>query len=99
MSRHEGFCVPVLEAMHFGKPVFVRGGTAAEEICPEDDVFAVETNLDTRTATIANRLARSKGRCQVDQSYAAHADSVLQRASDPVWQDIFASVGPRRSKV
>ena len=31
-SHHEGFCVPVLEAMHLGVPVFVREGTAATEL-------------------------------------------------------------------
>ncbi len=32
MSLHEGFYVPLLEAMHFGLPVFIRNGTASEEI-------------------------------------------------------------------
>ena len=31
-SEHEGFCVPVLEAMHFGLPVILRRGTAASEV-------------------------------------------------------------------
>lgn len=31
-SLHEGFCVPVLEAMHLGIPTVLRSGTAAEEI-------------------------------------------------------------------
>jgi glycosyltransferase involved in cell wall biosynthesis len=31
-SLHEGFCVPVLEAMHLGLPVVLRSGTAAAEV-------------------------------------------------------------------
>jgi len=31
-SQHEGFCVPVLEAMHLGLPVVLRSGTAATEV-------------------------------------------------------------------
>lgn len=31
-SQHEGFCVPVLEAIHFGLPVVLRSGTAAGEV-------------------------------------------------------------------
>jgi glycosyltransferase involved in cell wall biosynthesis len=32
VSLHEGFCVPVLEAMTYGIPVVVRTGTAADEL-------------------------------------------------------------------
>ncbi|MCS6893229.1 MAG: glycosyltransferase [Deltaproteobacteria bacterium] len=31
LSKHEGFCVPVIEAMRFGLPVLAKGGTAVEE--------------------------------------------------------------------
>ncbi|NML30850.1 glycosyltransferase family 4 protein [Paraburkholderia antibiotica] len=32
MSRHEGFCIPALEAMHRGIPAVVRDGHAAAEV-------------------------------------------------------------------
>jgi len=32
MSKHEGFGVPVLEAMHLGIPTLVRSGTATDEL-------------------------------------------------------------------
>jgi glycosyltransferase involved in cell wall biosynthesis len=38
-SLHEGFCVPVLEAMHLGLPVVLRSGTAASEVL---DLLACE---------------------------------------------------------
>ncbi|MBN3845285.1 glycosyltransferase family 4 protein [Paraburkholderia sp. Ac-20342] len=93
MSRHEGFCVPVLEAMHYGKPVFVRGGTAAHEICPPDCVFDAEAELATWVAPLMQRLGQAGGRCSVDMDYVKHADGVLQRASDEVWSTIFAAIG------
>ena len=31
MSEHEGFCVPLLEAMYFGKPIVAFGATAVPE--------------------------------------------------------------------
>ncbi|MFM0478889.1 glycosyltransferase [Paraburkholderia strydomiana] len=96
MSRHEGFCVPVLEAMHFGKPVFVRGGTAAQEICPADCVFDPNADLSTWAAAIANRLGASTGANAVNDAYVAHANSVLQRASDDVWRDVLIGADNRR---
>ncbi|NKJ49763.1 glycosyl transferase family 2 [Burkholderia sp. SG-MS1] len=92
MSRHEGFCVPVLEAMHFGKPVFVRGGTAAQEICPADCVFDAAASLAAWVPAIAARFNQCAGRSLADAAYVRHADGVLQRASDAVWQDIFLGV-------
>ncbi|CAB3637540.1 glycosyltransferase [Paraburkholderia rhynchosiae] len=89
MSRHEGFCVPVLEAMHFGKPVFVRGGTAAQEICPADCVFAGNADLSAWASAIANRLGAPSGAKPIDDAYVAHANSVLQRASDAVWRGVL----------
>jgi glycosyltransferase involved in cell wall biosynthesis len=93
MSRHEGFCVPVLEVMHFGKPVFVRGGTAAEEICPEDCVFDAAASLAAWVPAIASRFSQCAGRSPADAAYVKHAEGVLQRAGDGVWRDILLGVG------
>ncbi|WP_233800172.1 glycosyltransferase family 4 protein [Paraburkholderia sp. HP33-1] len=93
MSRHEGFCVPVLEAMHYGKPVFVRGGTAAQEICPPDCVFDTHAELAAWIPVIMERLGQNHGRSPIDAAFVKHADGVLQRASDEVWRDIFIGAG------
>ncbi|CAH2790519.1 MAG: FIG00458283: hypothetical protein [uncultured Paraburkholderia sp.] len=91
MSRHEGFCVPVLEAMHFGKPVFVRGGTAAQEICPADCVFDTAADLTVWAENIAARLDKATSLNAVNPAYVSHAESVLQRASDAEWRHILAA--------
>ncbi|WP_233828477.1 glycosyltransferase family 4 protein [Paraburkholderia sp. ZP32-5] len=93
MSRHEGFCVPVLEAMHYGKPVFVRGGTAAQEICPRDCVFDANAELAAWVPVVMQRLGQSVGRSPIDLAYVRHADGVLQRSSDDVWRTLFTGVG------
>ncbi|MFM0065765.1 glycosyltransferase family 4 protein [Paraburkholderia aspalathi] len=99
MSRHEGFCVPVLEAMHFGKPVFVRGGTAAQEICPADSVFAVEDDLAVWASAISTRLDKLPAGKRIDSEFAAQANEVLLRASDLVWQNILGAAGIDLSRI
>lgn len=53
LSQHEGFCVPVLEAMHFGMPVVARAESAVPEtvgdaglLLPDGDPVLVATAVD-----------------------------------------------------
>ncbi|MFT4065275.1 glycosyltransferase [Paraburkholderia sp.] len=93
MSRHEGFCVPVLEAMHYGKPVFVRGGTAAEEICPRDGVFDASAELSAWVPVVMEHLDHRASWSPIHAAYVKHADGILLRASDDVWRNIFVEIG------
>lgn len=92
MSRHEGFCVPVLETMHFGKPVFVRGGTAAQELCAPSSVFEVDASLDTWAAAIAARLSKiadtQSGSARVEMN---RAHEILRRTDAQVWESVFGT--------
>lgn len=90
MSRHEGFCVPVLEAMHFGKPVFVRGGTAAQEICTTSSMFETNAPLDTWAEAIAATLSKpvdtqsDSVRAEIDRAH-----EILLRTDAPVWARVL----------
>jgi glycosyltransferase involved in cell wall biosynthesis len=65
-SLHEGFCVPVLEAMHLGLPVVLRSGTAAGEVAAEagqafdepDQAAATVLNL-VRSADLAEAMVKA----------------------------------------
>ena len=54
LSEHEGFCIPVLEAFHFGVPVVARRAGAVPEVVgdagvllsDEDDVITIAELLD-----------------------------------------------------
>jgi glycosyltransferase involved in cell wall biosynthesis len=54
LSEHEGFCIPLLEALHFGVPVIARGAGAVAEVLgdaglvlgPDDDVDTVAELLE-----------------------------------------------------
>lgn len=47
MSEHEGFCLPLIEAMYFGKPVFAYAHPAVRETLGESGIvfFEKEMNL------------------------------------------------------
>lgn len=45
-SEKEGFGLPLVEAMSFGKPVFYRGGGSISEICGEAGILVPEAGLE-----------------------------------------------------
>jgi len=86
-SRHEGFCVPVLEAMFLGLPVFVRDGTAAGEV----GAGAAVIFKDTAEAVyeILKMHASEELRQSMIEAGKRRAQSVLAMASDAVLSRIF----------
>jgi glycosyltransferase involved in cell wall biosynthesis len=54
LSEHEGFCIPLLEAFHFGVPVIARGAGAVPEVVGDAGVLV---DGEDGTATVAALLA------------------------------------------
>lgn len=86
-SEHEGFCVPLLEAFHFGLPVVARPAGAMPEIGGDavlwvDDgspgMAAQLLDLAVREGSLRSELAR-RGRRRVEQySYAGTAARIRE---------------------
>lgn len=53
LSEHEGFCIPLLEALHFGLPVVARRTAAVPEVLGDAGVLLDDPDL----ATVAEALA------------------------------------------
>jgi glycosyltransferase involved in cell wall biosynthesis len=54
LSEHEGFCIPLLEAFHFGVPVVARDAGALPEVVGDAGVVLAGTDsLDTAAAALA----------------------------------------------
>ncbi len=53
MSEHEGFCVPLLEAFHFGLPVVARPLGAVPEVAGDAALYVDEPELATREPDLA----------------------------------------------
>lgn len=73
LSEHEGFCVPVLEALHFGVPVIARRAGAVPEIAgdaallvddPEPGLLAELLHLAVTDAELRREL-RARGAARV----------------------------------
>ena len=53
LSEHEGFCIPLLEAFHFGVPVVARNAGAVGEVLGDAGVLL---DLDENLGTVAHLL-------------------------------------------
>jgi glycosyltransferase involved in cell wall biosynthesis len=88
LSEHEGFCIPVLEAFHFGVPVVARAAGAVTEVAGDAGLL-LEAGDDLATASEALHLAatapglraelRARGRARL-AAYAFEATAARLRA-------------------
>lgn len=88
VSRHEGFCVPVLEAMHLGIPTLVRSGTAASEL-GSDSVFHF-SNISEASESTISLLTNPNHAAALSKAGQRRSAEILERANDDVWRNLFA---------
>lgn len=88
-SRHEGFCIPVLEAMYTGLPVVIKRGTGASEIAdgvclefdtPDQGVDAI-VHLASDQAALEQmaRLGRKRAEELLREADVSRLTAILQR--------------------
>ena len=94
-SEHEGFCVPILESFHFGRPVVAFGAAAVPETVG-DEIFAsavyrVASDPDLRAELV------SRGHRRVSEHFGRErVASILQECLTGELTSHGASVGLKR---
>jgi glycosyltransferase involved in cell wall biosynthesis len=89
VSAHEGFCVPILEAMHMGLACFAREGTAGAEVC----VPTAKLALDNQTAAqgILRFLSDRNMLCSLVSAGSRRAADILGSTSDAAWKEVLGA--------
>ncbi|MDE1182987.1 glycosyltransferase family 4 protein [Paraburkholderia sp.] len=87
VSAHEGFCVPILEAMNMGLACFAREGTAGAEVCVPDARLPLDNALAARR--ILGYLSDRKRLDDLVDAGSKRASMILQSAADTAWKDVF----------
>jgi glycosyltransferase involved in cell wall biosynthesis len=97
MSEHEGFCVPLVEAMHFGKPIFAYANDAVRETLAHTGLVFFRKDHAAIAEEIHELLADDRRRnrlvsCQRQrfEEIAAQADGRL------IWQAMETAMFPRK---
>lgn len=90
LSEHEGFCIPVLEALHFGVPVVARAAGGIPEVAGDAALLLPDADPDLAVAAELVHLAvsdaelreslRERGRARLD-AYAIDRSAATLRAA------------------
>ncbi len=74
LSEHEGFCIPLLEAFHFGLPVIARDAGAVGEVVGDAGVLL---DGDDGVATVAELIGIVLGDAELRAELAARGERRL----------------------
>ncbi|WP_434108787.1 glycosyltransferase [Paraburkholderia caffeinilytica] len=90
MSRHEGFCIPALEAMHRGIPAVVRAGHAAAEVVSDAGLVIGKQETANQIAGQIIALRNDASRWDALTHRArARAGALLGLTSSEHWAEVF----------
>lgn len=89
MSKHEGFCIPILEAMYFGVPVVIRSGTAADEV--GGSACTKVSDVEGAYKKVIEILTNRHG-INLEKEVGNRAQMLLDRTSDDKWQSIITTL-------
>ena len=68
MSAHEGFCVPLVEAMYFDKPIVARGTSAVPETLGDAGILLESSDPDKAAEAIHRILEDEQLRARLSES-------------------------------
>lgn len=93
LSEHEGFCVPLVEAMSFGLPVIVHNAAAVPETAGRA-AFVYDKNKQPALGVMRLRELLSNS-----DEYAKQKTLSLERAKDYDWSKLVAQFDKRLNKL
>lgn len=93
MSEHEGFCVPLIEAMWFDIPVLAYSSTAIPETLGEGGILFTEKRLPELAALAHIMVQDEELRRKVIAAQRARRPAFLPEAVLPILQDLLVRMG------
>lgn len=89
MSEHEGFCVPLIEAMWFDVPILAYKSSAIPETLDEAGILLTDPSDPRAMAAAAKLLARDPElRAKVLRAQRHRREAFLPQAVWPAWRSL-----------
>lgn len=90
MSEHEGFCVPVVEAMYMGLPVMARADTATGETLGNSGIRIHSLQYDVLAETIHEVLSNKNFHNTLIEDQYKQLNSFSHEKIEQMWLDSLA---------
>jgi glycosyltransferase involved in cell wall biosynthesis len=95
VSEHEGFCVPVLEAMHHGVPVVAFGAGAVAETVGDGGLVLERKDPETVAAAVDRVCADASVRSAMVAAGTARASQLDPALARAAFVDAIERAGSR----
>ena len=92
MSEHEGFCIPVLEALHFGVPVIARPAGAVPEVAGDAAILVEDTDPAVLAELIHLAVTDAELRAELRARGQARAAAYRPEATEDALRELLAGL-------
>lgn len=92
-SRHEGFCIPLLEAMHFDMPILARAESAVPHTLGEAGVLYHKSNYAMLAEMMQLLLTDRRLRGRILAGQRRRLEAFVPERVEPVLRDVLRAVG------
>ena len=94
-SDHEGFCVPIVEAMSFGLPVIAHNSSAVPETCNGGAVIINKANLDESVGIVHKVLTDGTFAAELSErsnrAFEKYRSTQMTKTYDEAWNRVLAA--------
>jgi L-malate glycosyltransferase len=94
LSEHEGFCIPVLEALHFGVPVVARPAGAVPELAGDAALLAPDQDPAVVAELLALAVSDGELRAELRRRAAARVAAYAPARTEAVLRELVSSLRP-----
>lgn len=94
LSEHEGFCIPVLEALHFGLPVVARPNGAVPEVAGDAALYVADDDAAVVAELVHLAIGDAELRAELRRRGAARAASYAPERTEQLLRELVERLRP-----
>jgi glycosyltransferase involved in cell wall biosynthesis len=94
LSEHEGFCIPVLEALHFGLPVVARPNGAVPEVAGDAALYVSDDDAAVIAELVHLAVGDAELRAELRRRGQARAAAYQPERTESLLRELVEGLSP-----